>query len=98
MGALVRCQELVWCGHDDWYLPDIKQLQSITDNRGGIPAINTTIFPGPPEDVCWSSTTLASQADKAWVVLFSEYGQVINRDYNIKITDGRAIRCVRDGL
>jgi len=96
-GALARCQELVWGGHDDWYLPDIKQLQSITDNRGGNPAIDTAIFPGPPDDVCWSSTSIASGPVKAWVVKFSEYGQVFGADFNRK-DDARAIRCVRDGL
>jgi hypothetical protein len=95
--ALARWQELVYAGQDDWYLPNIKQLQSITDNRGGNPAIDTSIFPGLPENVCWSSTTIASEPTKAWVVWFSERGLVIGGSHNHK-NDARPIRCVRDGL
>jgi uncharacterized protein DUF1566 len=93
--ALARCQELDWGGHTDWYLPDIKQLQSISDNRAGNPAIDTDIFPGPPQDVCWSSTTNTAETTKAWVVYYDK-GFIYSADYNFK-TDGRALRCVRDG-
>lgn len=95
--ALTRCEELDWGGYQDWYLPNIKQLQSITYNRGGNPAIDTNIFPGPPNDVCWSSTTIVGEMQKAWVVDFSIGGLVIGGNYNNK-SDARAIRCVRDGL
>ena len=97
MEALTRCEELQWGNHDDWYLPNIKQLQSITDNRGGNPAIDTSIFPVPPDDVCWSSTTIIGEMQKAWVVKFSERGLVFGGDFNMK-GDTRAVRCVRDGL
>jgi hypothetical protein len=96
-GALARCQELVWRGYDDWYVPNIKQLQSITDNRRGNPALDTNIFPEPPADVCWSSTTIMGEMQKVWVVRFSERGLVTGADQNMK-TDGRSLRCVRDGL
>ena len=69
----------------------------VTDNLGGNPAIDITVFPGPPQDICWSSTTMATETAKAWAVMFSERGQVTGADFNMK-TDGRATRCVRDGL
>jgi hypothetical protein len=98
--AITRCQELVWAGHEDWYLPNIKQLHSITDNRGGDPSIDTNIFPGqsPQEYVCWSSTTCVQQVEKAWVLNFTVDGLITCGDYNLKGMDGRPIRCVRDGL
>jgi hypothetical protein len=100
LGALTSCEELIWAGHEDWYLPNIKQLHSITDNRGGNPTIDTNIFPGqsPAEYVCWSSTTCIQATDKAWVLVFTEEGQITCGNYNVKDMDGRPVRCVRDGL
>ncbi len=33
------CRSLVFAGYDDWYLPRIKQLKSIVDNKKRNPAI-----------------------------------------------------------
>ncbi len=33
------CRRLVFAGYDDWYLPKIKQLKSIVDNKKHNPAI-----------------------------------------------------------
>lgn len=65
-GALAYCEGLELAGHDDWRLPDAKELHSIVDYtrapdartpaaRG--PAINPVFAMTAPESWFWSSTT-----------------------------------------
>ena len=60
--ALAFCQDLSLAGHDDWRLPDVKELQSIVDySRGptstGTPALDPIFSVTDPESYFWSSTT-----------------------------------------
>ncbi len=65
-GALQYAEALTLGGHDDWRLPDVKELQSIVDydrapdaldpaKRG--PAIDPVFALTTPESWCWTSTT-----------------------------------------
>ena len=38
--ALAYCEDLIWAGHDDWRLPNVKELESIIDNHVSSPAID----------------------------------------------------------
>ncbi|MBI4682211.1 MAG: DUF1566 domain-containing protein, partial [Nitrospirae bacterium] len=68
--ALSYCKGLSLGGKTDWRLPNIKELESITDDTRYYPAIDTTFFPGVYAVVYWSSTTYATFPDVVWYVNF----------------------------
>ncbi|MBN2852316.1 MAG: DUF1566 domain-containing protein [Clostridia bacterium] len=63
--ALSYCESLTLAGYDDWFLPDIKQLQSIADYDHLLPAVNENFILTKIKDPAgkdnfgfyWSSTT-----------------------------------------
>jgi hypothetical protein len=88
--ALVEAQFSNFAGHDDWRLPNIKELSSIIgikcsnsrDNQ-----INNMIFPNTPHDYLqtfyWSSSTFAGAKDRAWYVDFlGAYNQYVTYKTN----------------
>jgi hypothetical protein len=69
--ALRYCEALSFAGHDDWRLPNVRELQSIVDYGRGFPAIDP-IF-GEVGTGHWSSTTAALYLEppgQAWFVWF----------------------------
>jgi hypothetical protein len=89
-GALTYCEGLALGGQIDWRLPNIKELQSLTDITHSNPAIDTDAFPGAPAARYWSSTTQFGHANAAWFADFID-GRT---SYNDK-TGLLAVRCVR---
>ncbi|MFH1279432.1 MAG: DUF1566 domain-containing protein [Candidatus Eisenbacteria bacterium] len=70
--ALRLCDTLHWGGHDDWRMPNLKELQSIALYQGWeIP----DIFGDAWWWEFWSSTTYAPVPDYAWVHGYTEWGQ-----------------------
>jgi len=78
--ASAACDELVWGGHDDWILPDVYALQSITDFSTTSPAIDTSVFRNAPhlhpedseswwKECTWSSTPRADDDTIAWATM-----------------------------
>lgn len=47
------------CGHADWRMPTIQELNTIVDQGRERPAIDPVYFPNTPETVFWSSTPYA---------------------------------------
>jgi len=91
--ALSYCEGLPLGGYSDWRLPNVKELESITDDTRYGPAIDTAFFPNAYTSNYWSSTTGAGSPVYAWVVL-SAYGRVnsyIDKNYY------NYVRCVRGG-
>ncbi|WP_415407797.1 DUF1566 domain-containing protein [Sulfurovum sp. CS9] len=97
-GAIAYCNDLNALGYDDWRLPNVNELVSISDDQDGTePAINV-IFDQTQfsnfEQVpwFWSSTTYATSTESAWGVCFLD-GHISMHD---KAETHRYVRCVRN--
>lgn len=73
--ALQACRTSTWGGFADWYLPDVKELQGISDGGFGSPAVDSAVFPETGTGGYWSSTSSATAASDGWFVEF-ERGNV----------------------
>jgi hypothetical protein len=78
-------------GHNDWRVPNVKELQSIVHYGLADPAIDP-IFSPTTADNYWSSTTFAFNPSSAWFVIF-EGGHVFIFDKNMSLR----VRAVRGG-
>lgn len=60
------------CGHGDWRMPTIKELESIVDYGRSNPTIDSSWFPYTPWSIFWSASAYAdgSYGSRAWVVSF----------------------------
>jgi len=71
--ALSSCANLVYAGHDDWRLPNVKELMSIVDYGSSSPAINEPPFANTKLDnYYWTSTTYVPGGSVAWLVSFDD--------------------------
>lgn len=68
--ALAYCENLSFAGHDDWRLPNVRELQSIVDYGRFNQSIDSVF--GAVSDLYWSSTTVAGFPGDAWVVVFRD--------------------------
>ena len=95
--ALDYCQDSMWAGFSDWYLPNVVELLSIVDDRVSAPSLDSDAFPGAvvPGGQVWSSTSCADHWDLAWHVEFAS-GGVGGSDKRSSAGDG--VRCVRQAF
>jgi Protein of unknown function (DUF1566)/Secretion system C-terminal sorting domain len=91
--ALKYAENLTFANASDWRLPNIKELQSISDMSVGSPSINTTFFPTIGVKKYWSSTSLPNQTTKAWY-LQTQFGITT---YDEKTLTNNVI-CVRNNV
>ena len=75
---------------NDWRLPNIKELQSIVDDRRIDPALNPMVFEVTTSKPVWTSTSLAGHGERAWTIDF-KLGTVSYADK----TDNLTVLCVR---
>jgi hypothetical protein len=87
--ALKYCEGLSFAGHDDWRLPNVRELQGIVDYGHGEPAIDPVL--GTEADWYWSSTSYAISPDDAWHVSF-DAGFVYDDDVKVSTGFIRAVR------
>jgi len=90
--AIEYCENLDFAGVQDWRLPNINELLSMTDPTRVDPAVDP-IFTNVASHLYWSSTTHAGGTTDAWFVAF-RHGYVGNND---KTYYSYYVRCVRSG-
>ena len=103
--ALEYCENLVLAGHDDWHLPNIRELLSIV-RYGFQPAVPDEFsFSGSGNREYWSSTTrayLEKTADGSYICTYCDHAFAVNFYEGVTVTgdkDGSELRalCVRGG-
>lgn len=88
--ALTYADTLSLSGASDWRLPNIKELQSINDEKLINPSLNKNFFSVTNAKKYWASTTLPNQTTKAWY-LSTQFGITT---YDFKVRKHELI-CVR---
>ena len=89
--ALEYCENLSLARHDDWRLPNVRELQSIVDYGRHRPSIDP-IFGAEPWSSYWSSSTSFYNPAYAWGVGFYS-GHMGSDDKTV----GLSVRAVRSG-
>ena len=68
--ALKYCDSLRLAGGDNWRLPNIKELRSISDDRLVGPSLDKACFPEARAASYWSSTSSCNRPQQAWFIDF----------------------------
>jgi hypothetical protein len=80
------------CGHNDWRMPHVKELESIANLGAFSPAIDSNFFPNTLAANYWSATPYANSTIAAWYVRF-EAGSLGSANRG----DAYLVRLVRAG-
>ena len=89
--AISYCEDLSLGGHDDWRLPNRRELISIVDYAKHTPAIKESVFQNIIPSYYWSSSSYATDSSYAWTVRFSN-----GRANRGNKTANLYVRCLRD--
>jgi hypothetical protein len=92
--ALSYCEGLPLGNRTDWRLPNVKELESLTDDSRYNPTLDKTFFPGVYSSRYWSSTTYVTVPGSAWAPDFLGDNMVTfaGKSYTTYFP-----RCVRSG-
>ncbi len=87
--AVKYCKNLSLGGYDNWKLPNIDELMSISDKSRNNPAIKK-IFQNTKNSFYWSSSKYKGDSSDAWLVNF-DFGS----DHYFGMSDKLYVRCMR---
>ena len=89
------CSNLRLGGYDDWFLPDIKRLQTIVKYNSTTEAIDKSAFKYYTNMNYFSSSSYVSDPNRdAWAIYF--YDGITNRRYKSYDTHLRCVRQIND--
>jgi formylglycine-generating enzyme required for sulfatase activity len=81
--ALTYASGLILSEKKDWRLPNIKELQSLNDEKLSKPSIPKTCFPNFSQGNYWTSTTQLGSSTRAWDMNV-DYGIVSYNEKTLK--------------
>jgi len=91
--AMTYCDQLVWGGFDDWYLPDEYELLSLVDyGLADEPVIDRDSFPNTPFPYYWTTSSAAYDPDGG-LYLYVDFDEGSINDF--ASPDEYYVRCVR---
>ena len=84
--ALKVADGYTFADNNDWYLPNIRELNSIVERACYDPAINQTVFPETPAAGFWTASPFAAIKGYAWHVHFNGgYDSSDYKDYDFYV-------------
>ncbi len=96
--ALTLADTSTYANFTNWRMPNIKELQSINEERLVNPSMNTAFFSGVNANQYWSSTSLPNQTTRAWYLDthfgITTYKTKTNRLYLLCVRENNVITSV----
>lgn len=94
--ALAYCESLLLGGHEDWRMPNAKEIERLVDLETSRPAINTTYFPNTNNALYWTSTSCTKcHHRKAFAIDFTDGELYYGNKLRDEVYYENYVRCVR---